>query len=114
GWIQTFETDQHTLATTAFHQIEKLFIVCRVNAGLPDPTDAKRNQRAKKRLCLWKVGSDVIIHKKEELFAVFDRRYFRKNFIDRATGLSGREKCLDGSKVAFEMASTSCLYQTDR
>src|SRR3954471_21956818 len=54
-WIQALKPNEHTLATAADQQVQKLFVVSRVDAGLADPTDLQGNQRTEKLFSLLEI-----------------------------------------------------------
>src|SRR5262245_34556414 len=77
--IQTFEADQHTLATAALQQVEKFLVMGSIDGGLTDPANAERDQGTEKVFCLGKIGRDVVVHEEKQLALALERSEFGEN-----------------------------------
>ena len=111
--IQTLEANEHALAAAAHEQFQKLFIVCRVDAGLAHPTNLQWNQCAEKFFRLLNVRGDVVVHEEKQFTLALQRFDFRDDVVNGTARLSGVEDSLNGAKVAFEMTAASGFNQAD-
>ena len=67
--VQTLEPYQHALTAAAHEQVQKFFIVRRIDAGLAHPANLQRNQRAEKFFRLLNIRRDVVVHEEKQVFA---------------------------------------------
>src|SRR6266436_1338727 len=83
-----------------------------VDAGLADPADLQRNQRAKEFFGLIHVRRNVVVDEKNQgLLYAAD---FIDNLVHGAASLRISKVGLDGAEFAAEMASSPGLHQPDR
>src|SRR5438093_11421620 len=110
--IERLEADQQALPAARFDQLQELFIVRGVDAGLADPADLQRNQRAEEFLRLIHVRGDVVIHEEDQRFLhaadLFD------DLFDGPPRLRVGEVSLNRAELAAEVTSTSGFDQTNR
>src|SRR5262245_850030 len=110
--VERFKPDQQSLTAAGLDESEKLSVRRGVDAGLADPSDFQRDQRAEKFLRLLHIRRYVVVNEKYQrlvnLLDLFD------DFGGRATRLCAVEVGLDGAELAFEMAAASGLDQADR
>src|SRR5581483_8712679 len=110
--VERFKADQQPLTAAGFDQAQKLFIVCGVDAGLADPADFERNQRAEKLLGLIHIRRDVVVHEKDQ--GLFDLPDLFNDFRNGAARLRAVEIRLNRAELAAKMAAASRLDQADR
>src|SRR5258708_1282076 len=86
--------------------------MCRIDAGLTDPSNLQGNQRAKEFFGLVHVRRDIVVDEKDE--RLLDAADLFDDLVHRTPRLRIAEVRLNGAELATKVATPARFYQPDR